>query len=217
MIRNRTSGSSPDLAGGCGPADHRRQRAGGAADDDVVRRAPLQPGRVDHDVEEDREGEQPGRHQVRGERQHDDAAGGKDEPERERFALPDPAAGQRPPRRACHDGVDVGVVPHVEHAGGSGSCRDGEDGKARAQRGEIAGRNGEADDRGEDGEHHHPGLRQGDEVGQPAALLRDEKGGACHRLFLIGVTTRHTPWPPRRVVRRELRLARGSTARRAGR
>ena len=32
--------------------------ASGAADDDVLRRVPLQPGRIHDDVEEDREGEQ---------------------------------------------------------------------------------------------------------------------------------------------------------------
>ena len=51
----------PDLSGRRCPADHRRKRTGGAADDDVLRRLPLQPHRVHDDVEEDREGEQRGR------------------------------------------------------------------------------------------------------------------------------------------------------------
>ncbi len=40
------------------PRHHRRQRAGGAADHDVLRGPALQPHRVDHDIEEDREGQQ---------------------------------------------------------------------------------------------------------------------------------------------------------------
>src|SRR5258708_3879493 len=39
-----------DAAGRRRPADDRRQRSGGAADHDVLRRAPLQPGRVNDDV-----------------------------------------------------------------------------------------------------------------------------------------------------------------------
>ena len=47
-----------DVAGHRGPADHRREGAGGAADHDVLRRAALQPDRVDEDVEQDRRREQ---------------------------------------------------------------------------------------------------------------------------------------------------------------
>ena len=54
----------PDLSGRRCPADHRRKRAGGAADDDVLWRLPLQPHRVHDDVEEDREGEQRGRFDI---------------------------------------------------------------------------------------------------------------------------------------------------------
>ncbi len=50
-----------DLAGRRGPADKRRKGARGAADDDVLRRAALQPDGVDEDVEADGEREQRGR------------------------------------------------------------------------------------------------------------------------------------------------------------
>jgi hypothetical protein len=43
-----------------GPADHRREGAGGAADDDVLRCRAFEPHRVDDGVEEDGEGEQAG-------------------------------------------------------------------------------------------------------------------------------------------------------------
>jgi hypothetical protein len=38
MMRNRTTLSRLTAAGHGGPADHRREGAGGAADDDVLRR-----------------------------------------------------------------------------------------------------------------------------------------------------------------------------------
>src|SRR6476620_4272872 len=45
-------------AGRCSPADDGRQRAGGAADHDVLRSPSLEPCRVDNDVKKDREGKQ---------------------------------------------------------------------------------------------------------------------------------------------------------------
>ena len=53
-----------DVAGRRDPADQRREGAGGAADDDVLRGPALQPDRVDQDVEQDRNGEQRGRQMV---------------------------------------------------------------------------------------------------------------------------------------------------------
>src|SRR6266702_3526699 len=47
-----------EAAGGCRPADHRRQRASGAADDDVLWRYAFEPDRVDADIKADGEGEQ---------------------------------------------------------------------------------------------------------------------------------------------------------------
>jgi hypothetical protein len=36
------------------------------------------------------------------------------------------AAGNWPHRSAAHDRIDIGIVPHVEHAGGSGSRGNGD-------------------------------------------------------------------------------------------
>ena len=58
MIANSSSGSARDVPGRRDPADQRREGAGGAADDDVLRRPRLQPHGVDEDVEQDRDGEQ---------------------------------------------------------------------------------------------------------------------------------------------------------------
>ena len=71
----------PDLSGCRRPANHRRKRAGGTADDDVLRRAPLQPYRIDDDVEEDREGEQRRGRDIERESKNRDGAAGKDKSE----------------------------------------------------------------------------------------------------------------------------------------
>ena len=55
----------PDFSGCRGPSDHGRQRSGGAADDDVLSRGPLQPRRVHDNIEEDRAGQQCGCREVR--------------------------------------------------------------------------------------------------------------------------------------------------------
>ena len=47
------------------------------------------------------------------------------EPKDKRLEPGDPAAGNWPHRRAAHDRIDIGVVPHVEHAGGASSRGNG--------------------------------------------------------------------------------------------
>ena len=54
-MANNSSGMAPTCAGHRDPADDRRECAGRAADDDVLRRAALQPHRIDEDVERDGE------------------------------------------------------------------------------------------------------------------------------------------------------------------
>ena len=53
------------------------------------------------------------------------------QPEPKRLEPRNLAAGDRPHRRTGHDGVDIGVVPHVEGAGGAsarGNCENGDKG-----------------------------------------------------------------------------------------
>ena len=77
--REQRDRAPADIAGDRGPADQRRQRAGRAADHDVLRRPALQPDRIDEDVEGDRQRQQLRRHPVdrqphdhdRADRQHD--------------------------------------------------------------------------------------------------------------------------------------------------
>ena len=110
---------------------------------------PLQPHRVHDDVEEDREGEQRGRCDIERESKNGDCAAGENKSECKRFGARDLAARDRPPGRAGHHRVDVGVVPHVEHAGGAGSRGDCENCNGPKQRIEVTRRNHQSDERGE--------------------------------------------------------------------
>src|SRR5580658_4297084 len=56
------------------PTDDWGKRAGGATNDNVPRRPPLEPNRIHNDIEEDREGEQRGGREVHGQRENDDGA-----------------------------------------------------------------------------------------------------------------------------------------------
>ena len=100
---------------------------------------PLQPHRVHDDVEEDREGEQRCRPTLSARAKNGDCAAGKNKSEYERFGARDLAARNWTPGGASHHGIDVGVVPHVEHAGGAGSCGDGENCNRPKKRIEVTG------------------------------------------------------------------------------
>jgi hypothetical protein len=76
-------------------------------------------------IKQDRAGQQRGCCEVRrqGEDRHCETA--KNEPKDKRLEPGDLAARNRPHRGAAHDRIDIGVVPHVEHAGGAGSRGNG--------------------------------------------------------------------------------------------
>ena len=131
-MRNSASGSSPTLSGCRGPADHGRQRACGTADDDVLWRSPLQPRRVHDNIEEDGAGQQCGRREIRRQGQSHHRETAKQEAKDKRLEPGNPAPGNWPHRSAAHDRIDIGVVPHVEHAGG---CSPGGNGKNRGKSG----------------------------------------------------------------------------------
>ena len=65
-MRNITHASGPDLATHRGPAEHRRHRARGAADDDVLRRQRLQQHGVDNRITDEGGEGQPHRQRVDG-------------------------------------------------------------------------------------------------------------------------------------------------------
>ena len=159
-MRNSRTGSTASAAGRRRPADHRRQRARGAADHDVLRGRALQPDRIDHHVEEDREGEQRRRKQIDQQSQRHDRENRQREAETRRLAGRDAAARYRPAGSARHARVDVGVVPHVERAGGAGADGDAQQRGKTDHRMDVAGRDQKPDQRGEHHERHHPRLHQ---------------------------------------------------------
>ena len=94
-----------------------------------------------------------------------DRAAGKDKSECKRFDRRDRAAGDRPHGRAGHHRIDIGVVPHVEHAGGASPRGDGEDCNGPKEWIEMTRCNHQSNERGEDRKHHHARLHQRDEIG----------------------------------------------------
>ncbi len=80
---------------------------------------------------------------------------------------------------ARHGGIDVGVVPHVERAGGT--CAGGDaDQRGDGEHGmHGARRRHQPDQRGEHHEEHHARLHQHDKVGDVAACRGIELG--CNR------------------------------------
>ena len=115
--------------------------------------------------------------------EHHDRETGKRQPEGQRLARLHAAHRHRTARGARHDGVDVGVVPHVERAGGAGADRDAEQRGEADQRMQRAGRDRQADQRGEHHQRHHPRLHQRDVVADAGqarfgkALLNEPRYG----------------------------------------
>jgi hypothetical protein len=122
--------------------------------------AALQADGVDHDIEEDREGEQRARHPVDEDAERHHREERQNHAEGHRFRRGDASARDRPVCGARHQGVDVGLIGHVHRARGAGADRDAEDRGEGQDRMEMAGRDHEADQRGEHHERHHPRLQQ---------------------------------------------------------
>ena len=122
------------------PAHQRRNRAGGAADHDVLRGQPLRPHRVDHHVEEaaaERQQRRPAGSRTPRARQT--ASADSTTPNAVRPARRDPAGRDRPRRRARpHQPVDVAVEHVVQRAGAAAGQRAADD--QRRQRQPAAGR-----------------------------------------------------------------------------
>ena len=173
MMAKSTRLEQADRTGRRRVGDDGRQRACGAADDDVLRRRALQPHRVDDGIEEDREGEQGGRQPVR------------HEAERRSRTRRRAAARSRAPRRAptrpagtgrervrAHHGVDVGVVPHVQRARCACADSDREQRHGGDERVHRARRDQQSGQRREDHERHHPRLEQCEIVFGSARICR---------------------------------------------
>ncbi len=88
-----------------------------------------------------------------------------------------PAARNRPPGRASHDGIDVGVVPHIEDTGGTRPRGDCKNCNGPKQWIEVTRCNHQSDKRSEDGKHHHAWFHQRDEIRK----ARRQTGPRRHR------------------------------------
>ena len=115
-IANSSAGIDADVSGHRRPADDRRERAGGAADDDVLRRAALQPDRVDEDVEGDRQRQPCGRDESWSPAPSPRPRHREHDAETQRRARFDLAHRDRPPAGPPHHRIDVAIVPHVDRA-----------------------------------------------------------------------------------------------------
>ena len=153
----------PDFAGSSGPPDHRRQRSCSATDDDVLSRGSLQPRRVHDNIKEDGAGQQCGCREVRRQPENRHREPAQNETKDKRLDPGDFAAGNWPHRGAGHDRIDIGVVPHVERAGGCGPRGNGKNRGKSGQRIKSNWSDAQSDERGEDGKHHHTWLCEGDE------------------------------------------------------
>ncbi len=113
----RPEGLGREAAGRRGPADERRDRAGGTADDDVLRRQRLEPDRVDEDVAEQPGERQGGRQGVHGDRQLNRREGAECDPEDQPVQGLDPAGDERAPAGAHHARVAVAFDVVVDRPG----------------------------------------------------------------------------------------------------
>jgi hypothetical protein len=69
-------------------------------------------------------------------------------------------------RTASHDGVDVGVAPHIEDTGDASPGCDRRDRDEAKEQIEVTGRNDRSDKRGEDGKRHRAWFHERDEIRQ---------------------------------------------------
>ena len=95
---------------------------------------------------------------------HGNGTGCKHELEREPFRARHPAARDRAHGGAGHYCVDIGVVPHVEHAGGAGARGNAEKGDETDEWIEVTRRNQQPDQCGEHDKRHDSRLHQRDQV-----------------------------------------------------
>src|SRR5262249_46105136 len=161
-----------DLAGCGGPANYGWKCTPSASDDNVLWRLPLQPHRVHDDIKEDRKGEQRGGVDIERKSQDDDGAAGKNESEYKRFGARDLPARNWTTGGAGHQGVDVGVTPHIEHTSRASSGGDGENCSGPKKGIKATWCNHQTNHGSEYRQHHHTRLHQSDEIGQARTETR---------------------------------------------
>ena len=165
MISTSTQRRKREAARHRRPADGRRQRACKTADDDVLRRAPLQPQRVDADIEEDRKGEQRCQpRELTNRPMMRDRADRKRPAEAQRVAARDRPIGMGRVAVRVISAIDVGIIGHVERAGRARADRDAEQRREGRDRIDMPGATTMPARAREDDKRHHARLQQREEV-----------------------------------------------------
>ena len=150
------------------PADHRRQRARGAADDDVERRPALQNHRIERDVDRDGEREQSRGEPIDLQPQRRDGDDREQRADRQRLIGRHGAARNGAHGGPRHLGVDVGFPPHVERAAGPGPGRHRGQRRHKPDPVDRSRRQSESDRAGEDDKRHHARLQENEVVDHPS-------------------------------------------------
>jgi len=157
----KSSSASRRLAGDRRPAEHRRHRAGSAADDDVLRRHGLEDHGIDDGVADEGGEREPHGEVVHPLVQDEEAQAADRAGEHQGLQRRHLPARQWPAARARHHRVDLLLDQAVDRGGGARGERDAEGaGNQRLQRHHARRRQEHPDHRREDDERHHARLGQ---------------------------------------------------------
>jgi hypothetical protein len=110
------------------------------------------------------------------EAENSDRTATKHKPKCERFPSRDPAARERAPGGASHEGIDVGVVPHIEHTRGAGARGNGKNCNQPMGGIEVTRCNDQSDECSEHSKRHHAWFHQREEIERAPALGQKVRG-----------------------------------------
>ena len=165
--RKQVDGGQVEPAGHGGPAHQRRKRTGSAADDDVLRRVPLEQHGVDQHVEQQPAQREPGAQRVHLLPEDPERDGAEGHAEEQSLGRRDPPGGNRPQARARHAVIDVPVEPHVDGVRAAGHEIAADDHPEHQHRGgKPAVGHEHRRHRGHQQQRNDARLGQGDEVGE---------------------------------------------------
>ena len=88
----------------------------------------------------------------------------------------------RTTRCSGHNRIDIGVVPHIQRAGGSRPHGDAQQGSKSGYRVQVAGSDRKAHKRREHNERHHPWLHQCDVIADLSDRGLDARDRDAHRI-----------------------------------
>ena len=161
------------------PADQRRKRSGRPTDDDVLRRAALQPHGVDEHIKPDRPGQRQGGEHIRRQAHDDDRTNRQGNTKSERFPRGNAATRDRAIDGASHHRIDIAVVPHVDGTRRASRHRNAQHSGKGQNRVQMPRRHQHAHPTGEHHKGHHPRLEQCQPVGSRRTADQRRLGGHC--------------------------------------